>query len=734
MKLKSRAFTLVIFLAFVLPSHVSGQNQQVEYTIPELFIAASTADIKGEFDGNHENTVILFETEDMAYEAEIVKESAEGISIKTPPLPGTYNLIIDEATADFYIEEAVKVAEMELAIGKTNMRRGQKTQLSIQIKGIKGYTRPIIVEVKNKSPETITLPNGDFERIEIINETGQNSVRKELEVRALTRGGFDIEVNMVPEEILVHYDPEQLLKEMNEELNDSLFVTYNPITDTFKYIRDLIADNYHPEQDASYPYHNEEEIIKELSKLLNQPAGNENQTQKGNEPTTANKLQNWLKEFLKNYPLDSLRSTPTGETTGGPTTTSGRPKYPGDDGGKKDSTVCNCGINGKITHKLTKSFAITKDLKKADIAKKLQDKGLRFPEKDESGFKGEHVDLMPGMAYATAFGDVVGGYANAVANMWGREVEGGQAPKINFETEYIYAVSSTKGDHYIEITPAPGEWSQVIGFAAVSTSTKAKAIDPVEFERKLMMEFSRGKEVVDFVYTVYGFVTLGGKVQALISVFSDLFSAVMDVSGGSDYRKKRYTTDAYAYGYARSKYHVKVNSKSKGIKKSSKSYRSAKINKHLSLEELGKATNIEKGQSSKKQEAPKQKTVYVTDRHPTKVSAVVTGNARVSCEATGNGFAESGIETKTAVCVIGFCVNSEGAMKMQELHDSGMFVLNNDGEDIAKSETEEFDKKMNQYFQELSGKLKGKSKEGIENYINNNVEDEIKELIEDWMN
>ena len=248
MRLKAYCCTFILFTAISL--QLRSQNSFAQYEIPDLFLSASNAVIHGNFDGNAENTTILFENGDYSFEAGILSESINEVTIETPPLPGIYKLIIDEAQSHLYLEETIRVAEMQLSVGKTNMRKGQKTQLLIQISGLDGYTKPILVEIKNLSPSTIKLPDGENEVIKLQNEGGLHDLTHELEIRAIARGGFNIEVNLKPQNVLIYYDPAQLEKEMNELLNDSSVLIAEPVLDSIKIIEDLAKHDYIPYPEA----------------------------------------------------------------------------------------------------------------------------------------------------------------------------------------------------------------------------------------------------------------------------------------------------------------------------------------------------------------------------------------------------------------------------------------------------------------------------------------------------
>lgn len=745
MKTKSLiTFTFLLF-AFVWSTNILAQNIKTEYIIPELFITESTAEIKGDFDGDLETTTVFFQNEEFEFEADILEEEKNKIKIKTPPFSGLYNIIIDDGNADFFIEKTIHVADMHLTIGKTDLKRGQKTQLTITLSNISGFNNPIPVKINNLSTKTIQIDGGNNQLITLQNTQNQNSIEKQLEITALKRGNFNIEVNLQPNEIPISVTQQEIDNEIKTSFNDTTMVLALPNNDTLKFINDLFTE-VNKTQAKPLTQEDYKKLAEDIRKAINK-------AQEETLGTTPKRFINrdfskWIEQLLKSLPTNKKTETiKEGNKKSSITTTSGKKKYGKSKENPHDSVFCNCGIKGKIIHEIGKSFDLCKMLEKKEVAKQLKMKGLQFPEKDKTGFRGETVDLIPGMAYATASGDAVGGYANGIANMWGKEIEGMKAPKINFETSRIYAESKIVGTHFVEIARAPNEWSQVIGVVMVNSKTNAKTEDPLVFTRKLMKEFGRGKEELGFAYTVYSFINLAGiknmlvaKVASVMSVISDLLGFGTEASGLASNQQKRVTTDTDASAYASTKYNVKVNNKYGRINKFSKSCKSAKINRHIKTEDIinlnyfRKNTNIDIKKCKKSYEKPKQRTIFVSDKHPTKVTASVTGNAKVRCKALGNGFAESGVESKTAVCVVGFCVNSNGGLKMKYIYDSGVFLCNKYAKEIADSETEKFKNSIEKYFSDFEKEMKGKSQYQIKNQITTWVEDDIKEKMKEWLN
>ncbi len=640
MKIKPYLFPL-IFICFVFTLQpLFSQEIESSFTIPDFFVSESSATIKGVFDGNTENTFVLFEKDDNMFEASIIKETANEITVLIPEGLGIYNLTIQEAGNNTFIECPARIAQLELSIGKTNLLNGEKTELEIVLSGIENYLKPIEVIVKNNSPNTVALPNGTPEVIIFENSEGQGSMAKNIQITGIKRGTFNIGVEVKPDDKLVSYDWEKLNERWEKKL-----------------------------------------------KAIIEETGNENNESK----TTETKKE-------ENYPT---------------TRTSGKRRSKENTDTPEDSTSCNCKIRRSINHvKGNTIYTLTKAMEDKKLAESFRKAGIKFPKENDKKFKGQNVPIVPGSAYATGYGDIVVGYANAIATSWGKKPKKGTFAPENFNTENIEARASVQGTHIVTVTPAPGEWSFVIGVVAASATTQANAIDPVEFDRKLMKEFDRGKGEVGAVATIFGII-----VSPISNIVEDIANAVLEVTGGNKLRKSWATTNTDVNAVAEVNYLVSVNEHKDKIHKYSRGFRKAKIVRHS---------------SSKKLEKFKEGKIIVSNHHPTQVSAIIKGTARVRCKAIGNGFSESGVASKTAVCIVGFCVNEDGAFKFKPLFDSGMLVPNKNGKEMAEAETTKIEEKIYDYLDKLEKQLNGKSASSIKQVIENNVEDDIIRILKKW--
>lgn len=638
-------YPTVLFLSLFHTNLVFSQEPIKEYKIPDFFIAESTAKIEGSFDGNSENTLIFFEKGEFLFEASIISESKTEVTINTPVEKGNYNLIIDEATTDALVQFPVHVFLLQLDIGKTSLQRGEQSELRIRIDGVQEYTKPILLTVSNKSPQTISLPNSNFETYTLVNNSVEPFLTKEIIVSGIKTGPFNLVVEAEPENNLVTYDWEQLRR---------------------KWVKEFEGSETNVKQTVSTD--------------------------------------------------EKVESSPTTKSS---VTKSGydNPDNP------SDSTVCTCTIKKNTSHGLSNTtYTITKAMEDKALAEAFRKKGIQFPKKDSNNFSGHNIPIVPGSAYATGFGDVVGAYSNAVANSWGKKPANGSFAPNNFETEDIAAKSSAFGRHEITISPGKNEWSLVIGVAAVKSSTQANAIDQLEFERELMKEFGRGEAATRSVFGIIG--TLTNPIGSLIE---DVVGAVYDVTGVTKWRKKKATTNSNASAFAETLYLVKVNNSKGMINKSSRAYRRAKI-----VRPTTKKTKIEVQKSSKESERKKEGNIIVSGQHPTKVVSTINAGAKVRCGALGNGIAESGVDSKTAVCIVGFCVSNDGALKMEYIYDSGVFALDKKGKEVADNKTNKLDKEVDDFFVKLEKQLNGKTASEMRNTIKNDVKNNLQKLFEEW--
>ncbi len=696
-------FYFLVYVSLLTGSIGFAQDTIPAFQLPHYFMVHSTATIKGSFDGNKDNTMLLFENEDAEIEADIITETTTFIQIKVPEIPpGIYHLFIDEMGSQHTMDVDTHIFDMALRVGKSHLHKREKTKLTIEILGTKGFTAPIRVSVKNRTPRVIVLDEGNDKTYTLVNDQNKESVVLEVPITGRKTGTFDIEVNGNDDK-LISWDWEKMMRDMEKKMMQDI---KNASKDTIK--SKIVADN----------------DIKNTA----------------DEVAKANKVSD--NDDTTKHPNTTSSEPRSGEETGEPT---------------KKKETCTCGITPYKKHKPgTTIYTLSDAMKNKEMAQVFYDLGVKFPKTDKDNFKGQNVVIAPGSAYATSYGDIVGGYANAVANAFGKPHPKGVPVPYNFNTNYIGAIAPASinrdahnnmpkaykskgknnavarlGNHQITVKPAKNKWSYVIGVVGIKTSAVSSAIDPVVFDRKFMKDFDRGREDLEYLDDLWGKISdpVGAAMSKIrTDILKNVFGKNADISL-SDVRAHASNTDTYVHAFASVKYSAYVNSKKGRISKKSYTKIKAKIiRKNL------KTPKITPWSSEKKNGGIHSGKLLISDSDPLRVRVLINGGTYLKCEAKGNGFADSGVESKTAVFIIGFCENEDGSIKIKTVMDAGMFLLNIRGKEISKEETTKIINQFEAYKKKLDERVSGKINNAkTTDYIKNNVENDIRKMIAKWL-
>ncbi len=668
-----KAFGTRLFIVlFLVPFYFFAQHPESNFTVPSFFKIGEKATIYGAFDAVKDNTILVFENEDNFYEPEIISESPDQISIRIPEAPpGKYTLFIEDAAIDSYMQLPTFLFAIDLSIGKSNLHKREKTQLKIQIRGTEDYQLPIAVSVNNLSPKKIILPQGNAKTYILNNDTNSRTLKLSIPVKAKKTGTFNIEVLVHDNDKMIGWNWDKMLK------------------DQLKYFESLSKDTVpHP----NYTKRTIEEWIKQLVKNI---------------PQSEKAPRDYPESTTKTPKHKYIIKTPTGKKS------------------------CACTIKDSKSHQVGNTiYTISQDMKNIELAKAFRKKGMEFPVEDKDHFKGQDVPIIPGSAYATGYGDVVGGYANAIANSFGHAHPKGAPVPYNFMTNHIGAKAQAMGKHSLRIYPAKDEKSIVIGVAQVQSFAVSNAIDPLEFTRKFMKEFDRGREDMEYLHDLYGKIT--DPAEAAFSlirtpILRAIFGPKADLNL-DDVRKHASNTNTHTFATAKVDYIVSVNNHKTYLHEASRASKKAII-----VRENLKNPVIKSHSSSAKLGGLHQGKAYASDRDPTYVKADLLGHNFLSCYAEGNGFADSGIGTKTAVFIIGICVNKEGVKKIKAVYDAGMFVLDKNGKSISKTQTAKIIRSFDAYIDTLEKQLENKSPSQTIEFMKKHVEKDIKKIMDDWM-
>lgn len=179
----------------VIQTMTKGLGQKVRLHIPDYMVAGEPTKITAICDGDLGNNSISINTNNTP----ILAESESGVYFIVP------DFISGKSQVKFtngleILERSVNVLVLDLSIGRTDLMRGETTNLAINISGFEGLEPDVPVEITNNSTSNISLEGGNLQEFAIdpIASTTSGNYFKQLGIKALQRGGFSISVKVVP--------------------------------------------------------------------------------------------------------------------------------------------------------------------------------------------------------------------------------------------------------------------------------------------------------------------------------------------------------------------------------------------------------------------------------------------------------------------------------------------------------------------------------------------------------
>lgn len=171
-----------------------------EFNIPNYFRAGYPQKIKGGFDGDFKNSKILLNDKVL----DILTESPQEIVVQIPPnISGKKTLEILENDIIFFTE--IACIDLNMTAGKTNLFKGESTNINIEIIGLQYISEHIVVIIENLNTQNVHLEGGEIQNI-IINplDAKDGVFTKELKVTANLNGNFSIKATIIePDSTLV---------------------------------------------------------------------------------------------------------------------------------------------------------------------------------------------------------------------------------------------------------------------------------------------------------------------------------------------------------------------------------------------------------------------------------------------------------------------------------------------------------------------------------------------------
>lgn len=161
--------------------------------VPPYMVSGESTKIAAVCDGDLTNNSITINNKNVPGLA----ESESGVFFKAPSNSNGSSLLQFNNEGDI-IEATVNVLGLNLAVGRTNLLRGETTNLSINVTGLEGLEDTVPMTITNNTVSNITLEDGNVQQLIINPSTDATSGNyfKSLSIRALQRGGFSISVKV----------------------------------------------------------------------------------------------------------------------------------------------------------------------------------------------------------------------------------------------------------------------------------------------------------------------------------------------------------------------------------------------------------------------------------------------------------------------------------------------------------------------------------------------------------
>lgn len=190
------------------PGRPGAPPKPTDYHLPSIGSAGRQFGIVGPFGGDLRGTSVNVG----AKQAELLAESPRKLVAKSPAdVVGPTVLELREG--DVVAKSEFRNLAIRLDARKTKLRKGERTELSVTVKGLDGLEEYGIVPLRvlNKAPEVVSKGGGDIETINIRRQDvgPEGSFSAKRTVTALQAGAYNIEasIQLVPGFVLIALPP-----------------------------------------------------------------------------------------------------------------------------------------------------------------------------------------------------------------------------------------------------------------------------------------------------------------------------------------------------------------------------------------------------------------------------------------------------------------------------------------------------------------------------------------------
>lgn len=161
--------------------------------IPGHALTAAPLRITGPFDGNSSNTNCSIASQP----AEILAESPRQCIIQYPSSGNGMQTVNVQETGQPKCERSVSGVNMEVSAGKLNLRRGEKTYVSVAITGLQNLPDTAVLTLNNRSSGVIVmLPSNNIVIPITKDSAGGGTFNRRVDINSIQSGSFTVDVSL----------------------------------------------------------------------------------------------------------------------------------------------------------------------------------------------------------------------------------------------------------------------------------------------------------------------------------------------------------------------------------------------------------------------------------------------------------------------------------------------------------------------------------------------------------
>ncbi len=138
------------------PANTSWTGTPRAFTLPSLGQEGRPIQIQGPFDGDSSNTKVSIG----GSAAQVLAESPRAVVVANPStIAGPTTIEVKENNTT--TQGTFRNLKIDMSAPKTSLKKGESTELHVQVSGLEGITQPVPLRLTNQSPSTVNLGGGN---------------------------------------------------------------------------------------------------------------------------------------------------------------------------------------------------------------------------------------------------------------------------------------------------------------------------------------------------------------------------------------------------------------------------------------------------------------------------------------------------------------------------------------------------------------------------------------------